>query len=227
MSIVFLSFAIFIHFVNILVIRNRKSGNLESEVPVLGNRLFCAWPLVISMGILVKVLPHLRCVTAYTNILIEIMVRYAHKWFPYRRTADGISSRLFNFANGRKCCICEPTSQSVRAHCSEFQCITSACSVHAFRKAAQSLELLDYETHIVVVWIFRFGCPYCLVIGKPIGNYPELQEILPKLSHPTPRNPQSGSGLDICRKDLLYGKHIYRSTNKTEAKRTWTYPSTD
>lgn len=35
--------------------------------------------LSISMGILVKALPHLRCVAAFTNILIEIMIRYAQK----------------------------------------------------------------------------------------------------------------------------------------------------
>lgn len=32
-----------------------------------------------------------------------------------------------------------------RAHCTEFQCIPSASSVHAFRKAEQSFDLLDYE----------------------------------------------------------------------------------
>ena len=31
---------------NILVDRNRKSGNLEIGVPILGNRLFCARLLV-------------------------------------------------------------------------------------------------------------------------------------------------------------------------------------
>ena len=35
---------------NILVARNRKSGNLEIGVPVLGNRLFCAWLLVHFYG---------------------------------------------------------------------------------------------------------------------------------------------------------------------------------
>ena len=65
--------------VNILVARNRKSGNLEIGVPVLGNRLFVLDYLSISMGILVKALPHLRCVAAFTNILIEIMIRYAQK----------------------------------------------------------------------------------------------------------------------------------------------------
>ena len=44
---------------NILVARNRKSGNLEIGVPVLGNRLFCAWLLVhfygdISQGLAVS-----------------------------------------------------------------------------------------------------------------------------------------------------------------------------
>ena len=36
--------------------------------------------LSISMRILVKALPHLRCVAAFTNILIEIIFRYAQKW---------------------------------------------------------------------------------------------------------------------------------------------------
>ena len=34
----------------------------------------------ISIGILVKALPHLRCVAAFTNIPIEIIIRYAQKW---------------------------------------------------------------------------------------------------------------------------------------------------
>ena len=38
-----------------------------------------------------------------------------------------------------------------RAHCTEYQCIPSVSSVHAFRKAEQSFDLLDYETHIVIV----------------------------------------------------------------------------
>ena len=33
----------------------------------------------------------------------------------------------------------------LRAHCTEFRCIPSARSVHAFRKAEQSFVLLDYE----------------------------------------------------------------------------------
>ena len=39
-----------VFWVNILVSRNRKSGNLEIGVPVLGNRLFCAWLLVHFYG---------------------------------------------------------------------------------------------------------------------------------------------------------------------------------
>ena len=38
-------------------------------------------------------------------------------------------------------CIYRP----VRAHCTELQCIPSASSVHAFRKAEQTFDLLDYE----------------------------------------------------------------------------------
>ena len=33
----------------------------------------------ISIGILVKALPHLRCVAAFTNIPVEIMIGYAQK----------------------------------------------------------------------------------------------------------------------------------------------------
>lgn len=58
---------------NILAAQNRKSGNLEIGVPVLGNHLFVLDYLSISMGILVKALPHLRCVAAFTNIPVEIM----------------------------------------------------------------------------------------------------------------------------------------------------------
>lgn len=42
--------AVIRYHVNILVARNRKSGNLEIGVPVLGNRLFCAWLLVHFYG---------------------------------------------------------------------------------------------------------------------------------------------------------------------------------
>ena len=34
----------------------------------------------ISMGIFVKALPHLRCVAAFTNIPVEIMIQYTQKW---------------------------------------------------------------------------------------------------------------------------------------------------
>ena len=60
---------------NILAAQNRKSGNLEIGVPVLGNHVFVLDYLSISMGIFVKVLSHLRCVVAFTtNIVIEIMI---------------------------------------------------------------------------------------------------------------------------------------------------------
>ena len=35
--------------------------------------------LSISVGILVKTLPHLRCVAVFTNVSTEIMIRYAQK----------------------------------------------------------------------------------------------------------------------------------------------------
>lgn len=58
---------------NILAAQNRKSGNLEIGVPVLGNHLFVLDYLSISMGILVKALPHLRCVAAFTNISVLLV----------------------------------------------------------------------------------------------------------------------------------------------------------
>ena len=64
---------------NILAARNRESGNLEIRVPVLGNRPFLLNYGSISMGIFVKALPHLRCVAAFTNIPVEIMIQYAQK----------------------------------------------------------------------------------------------------------------------------------------------------
>lgn len=64
---------------NILAARNRESGNLEIGVPVLGNRLFVLNYSSISIGIFVKALPHLRCVAAFTNIPVEIMIEYAQK----------------------------------------------------------------------------------------------------------------------------------------------------
>ena len=35
--------------------------------------------LSISVWILVKTLPHLRCVAVFTNVSTEIMIRYAQK----------------------------------------------------------------------------------------------------------------------------------------------------
>ncbi len=63
----------------ILADRNHKSGNLEIGVPLLGNRLFVLNYSSISMGIFVKALPHLRCVAAFTNIPVEIMIQYTQK----------------------------------------------------------------------------------------------------------------------------------------------------
>lgn len=57
---------------NILAARNRKSENLEIVFFVLNYSS-------ISMGIFVKALPHLRCVAAFTNIPVEIMIQYAQK----------------------------------------------------------------------------------------------------------------------------------------------------
>ena len=49
-------------------------ANPEIGVPVLGNRLFVLSYSSISMGIFVKTLPHLRCIAAFTNIPVEIMI---------------------------------------------------------------------------------------------------------------------------------------------------------
>ena len=64
---------------DILVLRNHKSGKLEISVPVLGNHLFVLDELCISSGILVKTLLHLRCVAVFTNIPEEIIIGYAQK----------------------------------------------------------------------------------------------------------------------------------------------------
>ena len=52
---------------------------------------------------------------------------------------EGTNSKLKMIK--RTMCIYRPD----RAHCTEFQCIPSASSVHVFRKAEQSFDLLDYE----------------------------------------------------------------------------------
>ena len=59
--------------------RNHEARNLEIGVLVLGNRLFVLNYSSISMGIFVKALPHLRCVAAFTNIPVEIMIQHAQK----------------------------------------------------------------------------------------------------------------------------------------------------
>ena len=61
----------------------------DSEIPIPENwksefryseiAYFVLDNLSISVEILVKTLPHLRCVAAFTNILIEIIFRYAQK----------------------------------------------------------------------------------------------------------------------------------------------------
>ena len=51
-----------------------KSEFRYSEIP-----FFVLDYLSISMGILVKALPHLRCVAVFTNVSTEIMIRYAQK----------------------------------------------------------------------------------------------------------------------------------------------------
>uniref|UniRef100_UPI003FF00E94 hypothetical protein n=1 Tax=Waltera intestinalis TaxID=2606635 RepID=UPI003FF00E94 len=63
--------------------KNQKTKvNVSRESGIYLSRylIWCVYDyLSISMGILVKALPHLRCVAAFTNILIEIMIRYAQK----------------------------------------------------------------------------------------------------------------------------------------------------
>ena len=61
----------------------------DSEIPIPENRKsefryseiasFVLEDLSISAGILVKTLPHLRCVAVFTNVSTEIMIRYAQK----------------------------------------------------------------------------------------------------------------------------------------------------
>ena len=61
----------------------------DSEIPIPENwksefryseiASFVLEDLSISAGILVKTLPHLRCVAVFTNVSTEIMIRYAQK----------------------------------------------------------------------------------------------------------------------------------------------------
>ena len=60
-------------------LNNREAGNLEIGVPISEIVFFVLNYDSISMGIFVKALPHLRCVAAFTNIPVEIMIRYAQK----------------------------------------------------------------------------------------------------------------------------------------------------
>ena len=64
---------------NILVTRNRKSGNWESGFRYPEITFLCLITVSISMGIFVKSLPHLRCVAAFTNVPVEITIQYAQK----------------------------------------------------------------------------------------------------------------------------------------------------
>lgn len=48
--------------------------NPKIRVSALGNRLFVLDHLYVSLGILVKILPHKRCVATFTNILREINI---------------------------------------------------------------------------------------------------------------------------------------------------------
>jgi len=66
-----------LYILTILAERNRESRKLEIGVPVLGNRLFVLDYVSVSIVIFVKILPHLRCVADFTNISVEIIIRYA------------------------------------------------------------------------------------------------------------------------------------------------------
>ena len=57
-----------------LLLENWKSEFRYSEIAS-----FVLDDLSISVGILVKTLPHLRCVAVFTNVSTEIMIRYAQK----------------------------------------------------------------------------------------------------------------------------------------------------
>lgn len=54
--------------------KNWKSEFRYSEITY-----FVLDDLSISAGILVKTLPHLRCVAVFTNVPTEIIIRYAQK----------------------------------------------------------------------------------------------------------------------------------------------------
>ena len=55
----------------------RKFGNQSSSTRK--SPIFVLDDLSISVWILVKTLPHLRCVAVFTNVSTEIMIRYAQK----------------------------------------------------------------------------------------------------------------------------------------------------
>ena len=85
---------------NILVRWNRTSGNLEIRVPVLGNRLFCAWWLIHFCWDICQDL----AASAVRSSLYQCLNRNYDsvctksgykKWFPYHRTADVKPSGIF------------------------------------------------------------------------------------------------------------------------------------
>ena len=85
---------------NILVRWNRTSGNLEIRVPVLGNRLFCAWWLIhfcwnIGQDLAASAVRSslYQCLNRnYDSVCTKSGYK---KWFPYHRTADVKPSGIF------------------------------------------------------------------------------------------------------------------------------------
>lgn len=85
---------------NILARWNRTSGKLEIRVPVLGNRLFCAWWLIhfcwdIGQDLAASAVRSslYQCLNRnYDSVCTKSGYK---KWFPYHRTADVKPSGIF------------------------------------------------------------------------------------------------------------------------------------
>ena len=88
---------------NILVRWNRTSRNLEIRVPVLGNRLFCAWWLIhfcwdIYQNLAASaVRSSLYQSISQQKLWFGMHKRGSKKWFPYHRTADIKPSEIFRY----------------------------------------------------------------------------------------------------------------------------------
>ena len=85
---------------NILARWNRTSGKLEIRVPVLGNRLFCAWWLIhfcwdIGQDLAASAVRS-SLYQCFNRNYDSVCTKSGYKkWFPYHRTADIKPSGIF------------------------------------------------------------------------------------------------------------------------------------